>query len=278
MGRAAQRRSGRASSPARRRSSPAAPARCRSARSRTSASTASRRAATRPPSPARSRSCSTCTAAASWSATSTPTTRPAACSAATRASTCWRSSTARRPSTRSRATSRTRARPTGGRPSATTRVAVGGDSAGGNLAATLAIEFDPVLALLIYPAVDATQERRSRKLFGKGFFLTDELMTWFTGHFMPEGSGPRRSAALADPAPGPRRTPRRRWSSPPASTRCATRARPTRPSCGELGVKTQLRRFPGLFHGFINSIGASPSSRDALVEVAGMTRALLRSA
>ena len=40
------------------------------------------------------------------------------------------------------------------------RVAVGGDSAGGNLAATIAIEFDPVLALLIYPVVDATQERR----------------------------------------------------------------------------------------------------------------------
>ena len=37
------------------------------------------------------------------------------------------------------------------------RVAVGGDSAGGNIAATIAIEFDPVLALLIYPVVDATR-------------------------------------------------------------------------------------------------------------------------
>ena len=46
----------------------------------------------------------------------------------------------------------------------------------------------------------------------------------------------------------------------------------------EAGVKVLERRFPGLFHGFINSTGASPSSRDALVEVAGMTRALLRSA
>ena len=46
----------------------------------------------------------------------------------------------------------------------------------------------------------------------------------------------------------------------------------------EAGVPVMLRRFTGLFHGFINSIGASPSSHAALVEVAGMTRALLRSA
>ena len=85
------------------------------------------------------------------------------------------------------------------------RVAVAGDSAGGNLAATIAIEFDPVLALLIYPVVDATQERRSRQLFGKGFFLTDELMQWYTGHFLPEGVGPGRSADLAAALTAPER-------------------------------------------------------------------------
>ena len=155
-------------------------------------------------------------------------------------------------------------------------VAVGGDSAGGNLAATLAIEFDPVLALLIYPAVDATQERRSRKLFGAGFFLTDELMTWYTGHFMPEGSDP------TDPRRSPILHPNLQDS---ASALVVTAGfDPLRDEgeayaakLRELGVKTIERRFPGLFHGFINAIGASPSSRDALVEVAGMTRALLRS-
>ena len=47
-----------------------------------------------------------------------------------------------------------------------------------------------MLALLIYPVVDATQERPSRELFGKGFFLTDELMQWFTGHFLAKGEDP----------------------------------------------------------------------------------------
>ncbi|MDA0165414.1 alpha/beta hydrolase [Solirubrobacter ginsenosidimutans] len=155
-------------------------------------------------------------------------------------------------------------------------VAVAGDSAGGNLAATVAIEFDPELALLIYPVVDGTQERPSRHMFGKGFFLTDELMTWYTGHFMPEGSDP------SDPLRSPILHPDLKDSAPclivtagfdPLRDEGEAYAEKLR----ELGVKTVQRRFPGLFHGFINSTGASPSSRDALVEVAGMTRALLRS-
>ena len=241
-----------------------------------SPSTACPPGSTAPPSPARSRCCSTCTAAASWSATSTPTTRRAACSAATRASTCSRSSTARRRRRRSPATSRTRAPRSDGPAERYEHVAVAGDSAGGNLAATIAIEFDPELALLIYPVVDATQERESRRLFGKGFFLTDELMTWYTGHFMPEGSDP------TDPRSSPILHPDLKDSAPalivtagfdPLRDEGEAYAAKLR----ELGVKTVQRRFPGLFHGFINSTGASPSSRDALVEVAGMTRALLRS-
>jgi acetyl esterase len=157
------------------------------------------------------------------------------------------------------------------------RVAVAGDSAGGNLAATVAIEFDPALALLIYPVVDATVERPSRRLFGKGFFLTDELMQWYTGHFMPEDVDP------ADPLISPLLSSRLSESAPalvvtagfdPLRDEGEAYAEALR----EAGVPVLLRRFPGLFHGFINSIGASPSSYDALVEVAGMTRALLRSA
>jgi acetyl esterase len=154
------------------------------------------------------------------------------------------------------------------------RVAVGGDSAGGNLAATVAIEYDPALALLIYPAVDATQVRRSRELFGTGFFLTDELMEWYTGHFMPPGSDP------SDPLRSPLLSPRLAESAPalvitagfdPLRDEGEAYAAALR----DAGVRVLCRRFRGLFHGFINSTGASPSSYHALIEVAGMTRALL---
>ena len=112
------------------------------------------------------------------------------------------------------------------------RVVVGGDSAGGNLAATIALEYDPELALLIYPVTDMTTVRESHRLFGKGFFLTDEFRDWYAGHFLGEGdpADPLRSPLLspnlqrqrpgaADPRrlrPAARRGPRLRRGAPSA--------------------------------------------------------------
>jgi acetyl esterase len=152
---------------------------------------------------------------------------------------------------------------------------VGGDSGGGNLAATIALEYVPELALLIYPVTDMTTVRESHRLFGKGFFLTDEFRDWYAGLFLGDGDP-------ADPLRSPLLSPNLDQSAPvllilagfdPLRDEGEAYAAKLR----ELGVPAQLRRFAGLFHGFINSIGASPSSAAALVEVAGMTRALLGS-
>jgi len=62
------------------------------------------------------------------------------------------------------------------------RIAVGGDSAGGNLSAVVthlavrAGEPAPVFQLLLYPAVDIAGEHRSHELFSDGFFLTKAQM------------------------------------------------------------------------------------------------------
>jgi acetyl esterase len=154
------------------------------------------------------------------------------------------------------------------------RVAVAGDSAGGNLAAILALELDPVAALLLYPVVDATRVRRSRELFGRGFFLTDELMAWYTGHWLPEGADP------ADPRRSPLLDPHLERSAPAIVVTAGfdplrDEGEAYAAALAEAGVPVLARRFPGLFHGFVNAIGASPSSRAALVEVAGMLRAWL---
>jgi acetyl esterase len=72
------------------------------------------------------------------------------------------------------------------------RVGVGGDSAGGNLAAAVAQQCvrrgirPPALQLLIYPALDLVGRRASRDLFGEGFFLTEHDILWYRDHYTPD--------------------------------------------------------------------------------------------
>lgn len=74
------------------------------------------------------------------------------------------------------------------------RIAVGGDSAGGQLAAVVALTlkqdnaFKPVLQLLLYPVTDASCERDSMRTNGQGYLLTRDSMDYFYGHYMPETS------------------------------------------------------------------------------------------
>jgi acetyl esterase/lipase len=94
------------------------------------------------------------------------------------------------------------------------RIAVGGDSIGGNLAASAcqalrrAGEDQPVLQLLIYPALDAAGEQPSMTLYGQSWPLTAADMGWFMGHYLgPEHSpedprlSPLRETDLAGLAP-----------------------------------------------------------------------------
>ncbi|TRW81396.1 alpha/beta hydrolase [Mycolicibacterium sp. 018/SC-01/001] len=74
------------------------------------------------------------------------------------------------------------------------RVAVGGDSAGGNLSAVVALRAradgapQPALQLLLYPVTDHGAQTRSRTLFADGFFLTRRDMDWFTTRFLDGAS------------------------------------------------------------------------------------------
>lgn len=66
-----------------------------------------------------------------------------------------------------------------------TRIVVGGDSAGGNLAAVVAQQARdselplPALQLLLYPVTDWASETRSKTLFSDGYFLQKRDMDWF---------------------------------------------------------------------------------------------------
>jgi acetyl esterase len=99
------------------------------------------------------------------------------------------------------------------------RLAVGGDSAGGNLAAVVclmvrdALRADheavrPSLQLLIYPATDMTMTLPSIGEFADGYFLTRDTMRWFIDHYLPSRdaardwrASPLFAASLADVPP-----------------------------------------------------------------------------
>ena len=83
------------------------------------------------------------------------------------------------------------------------RVAVVGDSAGGNLAAGLAIlakqrgEVSFIHQSLYYPVTDAAQNTTSYRSFADGPYLTAKAMAWFWNSYLPETD--RRSEILASP-------------------------------------------------------------------------------
>jgi acetyl esterase len=93
------------------------------------------------------------------------------------------------------------------------RVAVGGDSAGGNLATVVAVRCrdagGPALAaqLLIYPVTDvSTFDTGSHRELGEGYFLTRAAMEWFTGHYLASADQkrhPEASPLLAGNLSGP---------------------------------------------------------------------------
>ncbi len=73
------------------------------------------------------------------------------------------------------------------------RVAVGGDSAGGNIAAVVAIALrdagEPLaFQLLIYPATDMRAVAPSHMHNGQGYLLTADSVAWYRSHYMPDAA------------------------------------------------------------------------------------------
>ncbi len=72
------------------------------------------------------------------------------------------------------------------------KIAVGGDSAGGNLAAVVAQmakdskEFAVALQVLIYPMTDQSREYQSYQRNAKGYMLTTAALHWFMDNYVPD--------------------------------------------------------------------------------------------
>jgi acetyl esterase len=86
------------------------------------------------------------------------------------------------------------------------RLAVGGDSAGGNLSAEVALTLrddqrQPAFQLLVYPCTDLTRAMPSHRQFREGFALPEATILFFRQHYLPDVSlerDPRASPLFAE--------------------------------------------------------------------------------
>ncbi|MBF4162560.1 alpha/beta hydrolase [Nocardioides sp. CBS4Y-1] len=163
------------------------------------------------------------------------------------------------------------------------RIAVGGDSAGGTLAAATALHAArtglPCAAqMLVYPAVDpgrgSDPENRSSELFAEGFYLTSGYMERANEAYLGDPSGdtdagrdPRMSLVLTDLAAVADRL-------APAYV-CTAGFDPLRDEgeryarlLSSAGVAVTTRRFDDQIHGFFNVVGVGRTARACVDEIA----------
>ena len=169
-----------------------------------------------------------------------------------------------------------------------TRVGVAGDSAGGNLAATVAIAcrdagFELAAQLLVYPVTDVTgayadgQENArypSRAENAEGYFLSRAVMQWFAGHYLDDAKhgtdwrvSPLRAKSLAGLAPAVVCT---AWFDP-----LRDEGKAYADALAAAGVATKYYHGAGLIHGYFGLGEASPTARLEAQRARADFRALL---
>ncbi|PUA82101.1 alpha/beta hydrolase [Nocardioides currus] len=157
------------------------------------------------------------------------------------------------------------------------RIGVGGDSAGGNLAAGVAIEaaqqgWPCALQLLVYPMTDAASDTRSKRLFSEGFYLTRRFRELATDTYTPDPAtrtDPRVSPLLADLPPDLAPAFVVTAGFDPLRDEGEAYAERLRGA----GVAVEAVRHPHLIHGFLNMVGVGSSARAAVAGIADALRA-----
>lgn len=157
------------------------------------------------------------------------------------------------------------------------RIAIAGDSAGGNLAAAAAQlmmakgGLELCHQLLLYPVTDCRFDTASYQRYGQDYFLTLEMMRWYWRQYLPDAAhvhDPRASVLRADDLAGL-----------PSATVITAEYDPL---CDEgeayakrlsnAGVPTRLHRWGGQIHGFMSMLGLIPAADQAVTVAAQALR------
>jgi acetyl esterase len=160
------------------------------------------------------------------------------------------------------------------------RVAVGGDSAGGNLAAAVTLMArdqgapQPAFQLLVYPILDHDYTTPSYQENAEGYYLTRSTMEWFWDCYLADKedgkhpyASPLRAGDLGGLPPGLVITaeydPLRDEGEAYARRLIAA------------GVPATLSRYDGMIHGFLRRTAIFAQARTALEEIGASLRAAL---
>jgi len=161
------------------------------------------------------------------------------------------------------------------------RLAVGGDSAGGNLAAVVPLmakeRGGPAVAfqVLIYPTIDWDDQSPSMHEYGEDHFLTRGAMQWFREQYLPrtdDARHPWASPIHAEDLAG----------LPPAlviTAECDPLRDQGEAYAGRLqaaGVPIELKRYEGMIHPFFSLAGIVDGGREAIEHAARTLRGALR--
>ncbi|SDI54731.1 alpha/beta hydrolase fold [Natribacillus halophilus] len=159
----------------------------------------------------------------------------------------------------------------------TEQIAVGGDSAGGNLATVAALiakeKGTPALAyqLLIYPSTGAGMATESQRENGKGYFLTTDMMTWFADKYFnsfDELQNPYAVPLKAEDLSG----------LPPALVITAEfdplrdEGKMYAEELKKAGVDVTYTCYDGMIHGFVSMDAFISKGKDAIAQAANALR------
>ncbi len=157
------------------------------------------------------------------------------------------------------------------------RLGVGGDSAGGNLAAVVTQtardeDFEPPrFALLIYPGLEVARTKPSHRTFAEGYLLTAKHIDWFLDLYIPPSADiydPRLSPICVEDVRG--LCPAHVVTAGYDPLRDEGEAYASR--LQDAGIDCTQQRYPSMVHGFLNMTGAVNFARSAVVETAHALR------
>ena len=165
------------------------------------------------------------------------------------------------------------------------RLAVAGNSAGGNMATVVALMAkekegpEIKLQVLFWPITNADFETESYKLFGEGRFLTKSLMMWFWDNYLPDLN--QRKEIYASPLLA---TTEQLKGLPRALVQTAENdilrdeGEAYARKLDEAGVKVTVTRYIGMIHdwGLLNALSTVPGTKSAMLQAAAELKKALK--